>query len=246
MLPPAMVIKADLPAKWVQIPFWQKPYWEGPIVKLKDSDDFSSSFVASFKTSYLDRTSKLLYSYIDSAGLPYNFTDAYVKMSFSNKGSKISLSGFRFGDNASFQGTSDFGWKSWGLGANFVMVPGQSKVILDGFMSYSKYDLELAEGSEKPRFSSIGGFNGGVNFTYYLPLGEVKYGIEVSGFSTEFKFFNSLGTTIEDNQNTTELGGFFNVKINLNDKLLLQPGMRINYYASLFFLRFGAPIGDKI
>lgn len=224
--------------------FLTKAYLEGPISRLDDDGNgLSASYVLSAKTSYLDRTSPILYSYVDDAtregetndALPYSFTDFYGKVSLNTAtGSKLNFSGFRFGDQASFQGKSEYGWESFGLGSTFVLVPGSSKTLINGYFNYSSYSLELDEGDGQPRSTSIGGFNGGVNFSYFLPKGDIKYGIELSGFETTFEFFNPLGVKLEENQYTTEIGGFVKYKAQLLDnKLLVEPSVRINYYATL-------------
>lgn len=215
--------------------FLAKAILEGPIVKLTEDRDLSASYVFSAKTSYLDRTSPLLYSYINEDGLPYNFTDLYGKVSMvTGNGSRINFSGFRFSDNANFLQLSDYFWDSWGLGSSFVLIPGQSKTIIDGFFSFSNYGIRLEEADANARFSKIGGFNGGINFSYFLPKGDIKYGIELSGFSTEFEFFNALNYKLEENQFTTEIGGYLKYRSELFDaKLLFEPSLRVNFYASL-------------
>lgn len=236
--------------------FTAKAVLEGPIVRLAEGKDaLSCSYILTAKTSYLDKTSPTLYSYIDSAGLPYSFTDIYGKVNLTtNNGSKLNFMGFRFDDNATFKNLSEYGWTSWGGGTSFVLVPGQSKSIIDGYFSYSIYDISLKESDNKPRTSSIGGFNGGINFTNYFPRADFKYGIEVSGYTTEFRFYNPIGVAIDENQYTTEIGGFMKYRTTLgkNDRLVLEPGLRVNYYASLssFALepRFGMKynVSDKM
>lgn len=226
--------------------FLSKGILEGPITKMRpDGTGMSGSYMLTAKTSYLDRTAPLLYDYVNEQGLPYSFTDAYGKVSFSaDNGSKFSLQGYRFDDNASFQKTSNFGWNAWGIGSSFVIVPGQSKVILDGFFSYSTYDMELQEANQKPRTSSIGGFNTGVNFSYFLPKGDIKYGIEMAGFATTFDFFNPLGIKITQDQYTTEISAFFRYKAVVG-KFLIEPSVRTQYYASLPAFTFEPRIGLK-
>ncbi len=228
--------------------FLSKAILEGPLMKLKEGGvGVSASYILSLKSSYLDKTSKTFYSYIDTAGLPYTFTDLYGKVSFNtDNGSKFNLSGFRFGDDAKFAGQSDFSWDATGVGSTFVLIPGQSKMILDGFLSVSDYNLSLEEGTGNPRQSSIGGFNGGINFNYFLPnSSDITYGIEVSGYSTTFEFINPLGFKIEENQNTTEIGGYLKYKANINDKLVVEPSVRINYYASAAQFKFEPRFGLK-
>ena len=60
---------------------------------------------------------------------------------------------------------------------------------------------------------AINGFNFGFDFKYFLRENEIKYGIDINGFATKFDFFNSVGRQIEQNQNTTELAGYIDSKI---------------------------------
>ncbi|PSJ74914.1 TonB-dependent receptor [Sphingobacteriales bacterium UPWRP_1] len=226
--------------------FLAKALLEGPITKLRpDGTGVSGSYIVTAKNSYLNRTAPLMYDYVNEQGLPYSFTDVYGKMSFTvDNGSKFSLQGYRFGDDATFRETSDFSWSAWGMGSNFVIVPGQSKIILDGFFSFSTYDMKLLEGNLKPRTSSIGGFNTGVNFSYFLPKGDIKYGIEMAGFATTFDFYNPLGIKINQDQNTTELSAFVRYKAEVG-KLLLEPSVRTQFYASLSAFTLEPRIGLK-
>ena len=231
--------------------FLAKAILEGPIMKLKDDGNgTSASYLVTAKSSYLDRTSPIFYSYVDSSGLPYSFTDLYGKLSLNTaSGSKLNFSGYRYVDDAAFQGQSTYGWDSWGLGSSFVIVPDQNKMIIDGFFSFSQYNMLLQEGNEnRPRTSSIGGFNGGMRFTYFLPKGDIKYGIDVSGFATQFSFENQTPKfVINQDQYTTEMGGFFKYRSELADKrILFEPSVRINYYASLPTFTFEPRLGMKI
>ena len=80
---------------------------------------------------------------------------------------------------------------------------------------------------------------------------EFKYGIEVLGFNTAFEYSNVLGTKYEQEENTTELAGFLKYK-KVWDKVVIEPGIRLNYYSSLseFSIepRFGIKynINDKL
>jgi hypothetical protein len=72
----------------------------------------------------------------------------------------------------------------------------------------------------------------GFDFTYFIGKDELKYGIEVLGFDTDFQFSNAIGTTISQNDNTTELGAFVKYKKTFG-KLLFEPSVRLQWYASL-------------
>lgn len=207
---------------------------EGPIVKQKSPDKGSSSFVFSFKNSYLAESSKIFYSYIDEDGLPFNFADFYGKVSINAaNGSKVSFFGFNFNDNVkNYKAISDFGWKSVGGGANFVIIPGRSPVLIDGIIAYSQYKSNINSSALNSRSSFIGGFNAGFNFTYFLGKDELKFGFELEGYRTEYKFSNFLNTEIEQIENTTQLGLYAKYKA-IFGKFIVEPGLRVQVYASL-------------
>ena len=214
-------------------PFLSKVVLEGPIKKINDAGS-SVSYMFTGKTSYLDQSSKLFYNYIDSGGLPYSFTDLYGKISLNgSNGSKLSFFGFNFDDHVDYQFVSEYDWKSFGFGTNFVIVPGGSKVLIGGTISYSDYEISLQEGDGLPRTSGINGFDLNIDFTYFVPNGDIKYGFDIGGFRTELQFYNSLGLKIEQNNNTTELSGFIVYKHIFNEKFILEPSLRLQYYASL-------------
>jgi hypothetical protein len=237
--------KRGLAGKVSSGPFLSKAIIEGPLSKLKESGGGSSSFIVAGKHSYLDRSSKTFYEYVDSSGLPYSFTDLYGKMSFNaQNGSKLNVFGFNFRDRVDFFERSQFDWDATGVGTNFVLVPGNTPTLISGSFSYSDYSMTFVEGLGKPKQSSISGFNLGMDFTYFLTNGEVKYGIEILGFSKFFEFFNTLNIKIDEDQKTTELAGFVKYK-NVGRKTVIEPSIRLHYYASLNTLSFEPRIGLK-
>jgi hypothetical protein len=215
--------------------FMSKVILEGPISRQTDEDKGSTSFILSSKTSYLRQTSKTLYNYgtLKDVGIPFNFRDLYGKVSLNSvNGSKINLFGFNFTDDVQYEGISNLNWKSTGYGSSFVIIPGASPVLIDGVFAYSGYDIELQEGANKPRSSSINGFNMGLNFTYYLQKDEVKYGIDIQAFDTKFQFATPLGQSININGTNTEVVGYARYK-KIFSKLLIEPGIHIHYYSKL-------------
>ncbi len=214
--------------------FGAKAVLEVPIVKQTAPDKGSSTLILSVKNSYLEQSSKIFYDYIDDDGLPFNFMDVYGKVSINAaNGSKVSLFGFNFTDNVNnYKSISDFGWKSYGGGANFVVIPGKSPVLLEGRFAYSVYDSKINSTTLSDRSSSIGGFNGGLDFTYFIGKDVFKYGIEVEGYKTEYQLTNFVGSKIEQIENTTQLGIYFKYKSILG-KFIIEPGLRLQWYASL-------------
>jgi len=207
---------------------------EGPIVKMKENSKGSSSFIFSAKNSYLEQTSKTFYDYIDTAGLPFNYNDLYGKVSLmAANGSKVNFFGFSFNDRVNnYKSLSDFKWNSFGGGTNFLIIPGNSPVLIEGHVAYSKYKISLEEKNSQPRESSINGFNMGFDFTYFIGKDNIKYGFEILAFQTDYFFYNENNLVISQTEYTTELGGYVKYKKTIGN-FLLEPSFRIHWYASL-------------
>lgn len=226
-------------------PFGAKVMVEGPIRRMDDEGKHGSiTYVLSAKNSYLRQTSKVLYSYVDTSGLPFNFNDYYGKVSFNSiNGSKLNLFAFMFDDTVTrYKGALDLKWKSIGFGSNFQVVPGSSTTLIKGNFAYSKYDIGMREDFFQPRNSSVDGFNMGLNFTYFQRKNIIVYGLEVLGYKTDFSFRNSVNRLIAQQENTTEFAAFIKYKLisksfgkdsTQNRTLVFEPGFRIQYYASL-------------
>lgn len=207
---------------------------EGPLSKENQTTGNSSSFIISGKNSYLAQSSKLFYDYIDTAGLPFNFNDIYAKVSFNgSNGSKLNIFGFHFDDRVNnYKALADFNWKSTGFGANFIVVPGSSPMLMEGIFAYSNYDITMEDKDKLPKQSEINGFNMGLNFTYFIGKDQFKYGLELQGFKTEFNFYNAVKRQLKQEENTTEIAGFLKYKSTVS-KFLFEPSLRLQYYASL-------------
>ena len=175
--------KKRLSGKLSVSPFGANALLEGPLLKLKEGRNGSISFLLSGKASFLEQTSKALYTYIDTGGLPFNYADFYGKVSFNSKnGSKVNVFGFSYNDEVTYRSVSNYKWNSWGIGTNFLVVPAGSNVLMEGFINYSDYKISLSENEIAPRQSQIGGFNVGMNFLYYMGKNELKYGVFLQGF----------------------------------------------------------------
>ncbi len=216
--------------------FGAKLLLEGPIIKEKENDKPSMSYIVSAKNSYLKQTSKTLYQYINKDGLPFNYLDLYGKLSINaGNGSKVNFYGFNFNDDANYKQIADFKWKSYGAGMNFVVIPAKASMLIDGILAYSSYKISLSNQVEKEaqtNTSKINGFNLGLNFTSFMGKNEFKYGLEVLGFGTDFSFENSAKRTISQNESTTEFAIFLKYKWVIG-KFIIEPSFRGQEYASL-------------
>jgi len=226
-------------------PFGANAVLEGPIVKPKEPGAAGLSFIFSGKTSYLEQTSKSIYKYVNEDGLPFNYTDLYGKISATGgNGSKFNLFGFNFMDHVKYQALSDLKWNQYGVGSNFILIPGTSATLIQGNFAYSSYKVALTEQDQKPRESSIDGFNLGLAFVYYTGKNELKYGLEVLGLKTDFTFYNAANRKIEQQEYTTEFAAYIKYRANLK-KFVLEPSFRFQYYASLSTPSFEPRLGIK-
>jgi hypothetical protein len=213
-------------------PFTSKILLEGPLKKFKEGGG-SASYIFSYKNSYLNKTSQIFYPYLEKNRLPYSFSDLYGKVSFNARnGSKFEMFGFNNTDDVNFVSSTSYNWKASGFGTRFVAIPDASKTIVDGFLSFSNYNMKQTEQSSLPRQSSISGFNVGLNFTYLMGMNDIKYGIELEGFATDYSTFNADGREVSQPDNNTQVGFYIRHR-KVFKRLVIEPGFRMQYYASL-------------
>ena len=215
--------------------FGAKVMIEGPLKKAKTPEDATISFILSAKNSYLEQSSKFLYPYASETGLPFNYQDFYGKVSLNApNGSKINLFGFSFNDQVNnYMSLSDFGWDSYGAGANFLVIPGKAPVMIEGTVAYSSYTSRMIEADNPDRYSNINGFNMGFDFSQFMGKNTLKYGIEMLGYTTDYQTYSVYGhNRIGAKLNSTEIGAYAKYKAVLG-KFLLEPSFRLQFYASL-------------
>ena len=237
-------------------PFQAKAVIEGPLIKLKEDGGSSISFVFTGKKSLIDQTARSLYHYVGDTtdllgvfeqpelwkapnrdtnivrGIPFNYTDLYGKVTLlTGNGSKLNLFGFKYTDGVNY-GITQFGWNSSGGGMDFTVIPSNSNTIISGVLTVSGYDTYIEESDRLPRTSSISGYSAGLNFTNFGRDSELKYGIELNGFKTEFEFINFKGYPIGQTENTTEISTYAKFRRKFGG-LVIEPGVRLQYYQSL-------------
>lgn len=226
-------------------PFTAKAILDGPIYKGKEGSGIT--FLASFRNSYLNKTSPTVYPYANEMGsyLPYSFSDAYGKLTFhGDKGNKASLFGFNFQDRAKISKLADFGWKSSGFGGNFILLPSNTTVLISGNLGYSQYNVDIKEANVSGREAFINNLNGGLDFTYFFNENELKYGLGLVSNSTKFTPDLDYPSREVQEANNSELFAFVKYRYNLKKRLILEPNLRVHYFASLGRIllepRFGA------
>ena len=205
---------------------------EGPLKKETSSSKSTITYLLTAKNSYLSKTSKIFYPYIES-GLPFDFLDLYGKLTAnSGTGSKISIFGFHFDDSVSnYQAIADYHWRNYGLGSNFMLVTGSS-AILEGTIAYSKYHISLDDGSAHDKYSAISGFNTTLQVTNFIGANRLRYGLTIEGYSTDYRFWNAYSKEIKYKTPTTNLSLYGTYKLTTG-KWLIDPGVRFIYYATL-------------
>jgi len=232
-------------------PFGAKVLVHGPLRSMNKDRTGGISYLLSVKHSYLEQSSQYFYPYIDDGRLPFGFTDGYGKVTFGGgDGSKFNLFGFGFNDNASVLDDStgtpfaQYGWRNVGGGGTFTVVPPGSSVLMNGHFAMSNYRINFEEEGSADRYSEVQGFNFGLDFKYVLGEDNVEYGLEVVGMRTDFQTFNSLQVSVEQQENTTELGGYVDYTMK-RGAWIVQPSMRMQYYSSLARIRPEPRFGVK-
>ncbi|MDP3556784.1 MAG: TonB-dependent receptor [Bacteroidota bacterium] len=229
--------KKRLSGKIAASTFGAKATLEGPLVKLKDDGNTSASFILSAKHSYLPQSSKVFYPYANKNGLPFYYTDLYGKASInSTGGSKFSVFGFNFTDKVDYSDVASFDWQNVGVGTNFVLVPQSSNLLIEGVFAYSKYNINfknpLLETDSKK--SDVTGVNTGFNFVKFIGHQELRFGFEGVITTTNYEIQNPYFAQIKLSRSTMDVAGFVKHKfIDKNKRIVFEPSLRLQYYASL-------------
>jgi hypothetical protein len=220
---------------------------EGPIGQKGKNGLAPASYLLSARHCYLNQTSPTLYGYAnDTVGLPFSFTDLFGKFTLGNASNFLSLSGFYQRDAVDYGFPTSYQWNQAGGTLNFQLLPSNTNMIISGNFSSSNYFAEQVSVSERsPRRSSVGGFNGRLNFQYILnSVNELAYGIQIMGFNTDIFQSNQLGLTAQESKFNTELAGYFKYKkvfqskkqgvggvLDVVNRFVLEPSVRLHYYA---------------
>ena len=207
---------------------------EGPFVKMKDDKGTALSFILSLKGSYLENSAPIFYPYVKQ-GLPYTYWDLYGKISLTTKtGTKLSLFGFNFDDKVNYSEVANYSWNNWGLGAHFLIIPGDVPMTMEGTLSYSSYKSAMNDIGYKPRTTSL---NGGMfkwTFNYFVGKSVFSAGVDVNISTTRYAYpdIHNILSDLEPS-NTADIALFVKYKYNFKDRLLIEPSFRLQYYALL-------------
>ncbi len=214
---------------------------EGPLHFSKKSAPLT--FLVSGKYSYLDRTAPYLNPEIQKNSLPFKFSDLVSKLTYKgDSGSKISATGFHFTDKVQFSENQLYQWTNYGVGIQAVLLPQNSNGLIRADVNYSMYNLDLEELLNNKRYSEIEDIKVGMEFLNQIGRHEMQMGAQILGVHTDYFNKNTFGFSIDENTDVTDLAGYISFQFNY-EKWLVQPGIRMNYYASLGTLvpepRFG-------
>ena len=219
----------------------------------------NSSYIFSARRGYIQQATPRLYPYIRDS-LPFQFQDLYGKLTFGRGPDQANLFGFWQTDRVDLglQGINE--WQQWGAGGSFTNLPQASRVRITGSFAYSRFQNTFSTPFElRPRYSEIGGFNGGFTFSYLFGPDELAYGIEVRGFSTDFLFTNGLGFITQQRQSNTEGAGYvryqklFQKETLSNDgtptfftRAVIEPSLRLHFYNTYGYLSIEPRLRAKL
>jgi hypothetical protein len=218
---------------------------EGPILKKKKDEGGAVSFIIAARNSHLDFASEHLYSYLDY-DLPYKFTDVYGKLSFiHSKTIKANLFGFYYDDETGNSSTlSQYRRKSSGIGGNILIIPQRTSLLMELYFTVSNFEMTLDETNLQPRSSRVGSTNFGIRFNAFRGRHNLKYGLDMIGQSTDYSYYTTQFNKTTQTDNSTEIAAYVQAKLNFN-KIVLEPGLRLQAYASLYKFLFEPRIAMK-
>ncbi|MBT3242000.1 MAG: TonB-dependent receptor [Bacteroidetes bacterium] len=204
---------------------------EGPLRFSKKAEPIT--FLLSGKYSFIDKTGEYLNPKLKEQNLPFSFYDFIAKLSYKGKsGSKISTTGFHFNDKVKLSEDQLYEWSNYGIGLQAVILPPASAGLIRTELNFSNYSMNLSESFNNKRYSEVEDIKVGMEFMNHFANHELRMGVQVLGVHTDYYNENTFGYSLDEKTNTTDLGAFLSIQLNY-PKLLIHPGFRLNYFASL-------------
>lgn len=209
----------------------------------------NSSWILSARQGHIQQMTPRLYPYLRDS-LPFQFQDLYGKLTFGRGPDQLNLWGFRQTDQVNLGSDGINRWTQWGGGLNFSNLPPNTRVRILGNLAYTRFTNTFEDARElRPRYSEIGGFNGGFTFSYLFGADELAYSIDVRGFSTDFLFTNALGFITQQRQSNTEFAGWFKYQKTIREeytddqgelrfrtRAVIEPSLRLHFYNTYGYL----------
>jgi hypothetical protein len=204
---------------------------EGPLKKMTEKNPSSVSIILSNKGSYIRKTAKTLYPYLDSTGIPFNYNDLYGKVSIvGRKGDQLDLIGMHSADGADYTGLVRSTWENTGGGVRFLVSPSSSNLLFESTLFYSDYRGNFLEPSKRPRTTKYNTLEGMFKMYYNGPVMKLVWGTEMNVSNTLHTFTGTSNLLKVDEYFSTEvftyLEGTFETQ-----RFLIEPGLRLHYYA---------------
>ncbi len=235
-------------------PFVAGALTEGPLSFIQNS-----SWILSARQGYIQQATPRLYPYLKDS-LPFQFQDLYGKVTFGRGPDQLNLFGFRQTDRVDLGAQGVNSWQQWGAGGYFTNLPQASRVRITGSFAYSRFQNTFESPFElRPRYSEIGGFNGGFTFSYLFGANELAYAIEVRGFSTDFLFTNGLGFITQQRQSNTEGAAYVRYQKVFRQETLseegtptfftraiIEPSLRLHFYNNYGYLSLEPRLRAKL
>ena len=204
---------------------------EGPLKKMTENDPSSVSVLLSNKGSFIRQTAGLLYPYLDSTGIPFNYNDFFGKISFvGRRGDQLDLMGMHYTDAADYTGLIRSTWESSGGGARFLVTPFSSRLLFESNLYFSDYRGKFLEVSKRPRSTRYSSLEGMFKIYYTGPLLKFVWGTEINVVNTLHSFASTGNLLKEDKYFTTEVISYLDGRIE-SERFLVEPGLRLHYYA---------------
>jgi hypothetical protein len=204
---------------------------EGPLKKMTEESPSSVSIILSNKGSFIKKTAGLLYPYLDSTGIPFNYNDLFAKVSIvGRKGDQLDLIGMHFTDGADYTGLVRSTWENTGGGIRFLVSPSASNLLFESTLYYSDYRGKFIEPSKRPRTTRYNTLEGMFKIYYNGPVFKFVWGTEMNVANTLHTFTGAGDLLKVDEYFSTELFTYLDGSIETK-RLLIEPGFRLHYYA---------------
>ena len=191
------------------------PLWRGKI-----------SFLGSYRTSLLDRLPA-------DWSRPFAFTDAFAKIhTYLSATSSWSIIGLRTTDAGSLDGKSlldqRISWTNEALGTRFIYLPPSFPALLDLNIAGTRLHSTYGAPMNPSRFANVEGYHSSFNFDYLLPKWEPRFGM----FMRSYRFAYQLAETQNEAEFTTEVGLYFDAKVPIRNRWILESGYRLHAFPS--------------
>jgi len=207
-------------------PFLSSVRAEIPVVRGK------ASLIVSVRESIIDRVS----SGLIGRDLPFRFGDQFFKFhAFLNKNTTFSATAIRTFDKGNIAAkagdtSGPFStWRNEAYGGRFTYLPTEEAVMTRVAVYTSRLESRYRLTATDERRAKVQGFNADILFTYLLGPSQIHFGIFAG--TNQFDFNLGQGQT-PGNENVTSGGGFVQTNFNLDERLRIAPGVRLQSFSN--------------